>query len=121
MVGFSVAPELYIVECISVYRFQCSRIASCAIEVLVPHMQSPEFLESKATFLSFLLGGSWVVISRVRSPTIWVIIIVTLLTTPLIATHEPPSRSCLVIRGHPKLLNPKPIDPKLSNPANLKP
>ena len=39
-----------------------------------------------------LLGGSWVVISRVRviSPLIW---IVTLLITPLITTHEPPSRS----------------------------
>ena len=36
-----------------------------------------------------VLGGSWVVISRVISPLIW---IVTLLITPLIATHEPPSR-----------------------------
>ena len=33
-----------------------------------------------------LLGGSWVVLSRV------VIIIVTLLVTPLRTTHEPPSR-----------------------------
>ena len=38
-----------------------------------------------------LLGGSWVVISRVISPLIGVIIIVTLLITPLITTHEPPS------------------------------
>ena len=38
-----------------------------------------------------LLGGSWVVISRVISPLIWVISIVTLLITLLIATHEPPS------------------------------
>ena len=33
------------------------------------------------------LGGSWVVISRVISPLIW---LVTLLITPLISTHEPP-------------------------------
>ena len=39
-----------------------------------------------------LLGGSWVVISGVISPLIWVIIIVTLLITPLITTHEPPSK-----------------------------
>ena len=39
-----------------------------------------------------ILGGSWVVISGVISPLIWVIIIVTLLITPLITTHEPPSR-----------------------------
>ena len=39
-----------------------------------------------------LLGGSWVVISRVISPLIGVIIIVTLLITPLITTHEPPSK-----------------------------
>ena len=36
-----------------------------------------------------LLGGSWVVISGVISPLIWVIAIVTLLIT----THEPPSRA----------------------------
>ena len=35
-----------------------------------------------------MLGGSWVDISRVKSPLIW---IVTLLITPLITTHEPPS------------------------------
>ena len=38
-----------------------------------------------------LLGGSWVVISGLISPLIWVISIVTLLITPLITTHEPPS------------------------------
>ena len=38
-----------------------------------------------------LLGGSWVVKSGVKSPLIWVITIVTLLLTPLITTHEPPS------------------------------
>ena len=38
-----------------------------------------------------LLGGSWVVISGVLSPLIWVIIIATLLITPLITAHEPPS------------------------------
>ena len=44
-----------------------------------------------------LLGGSWVVISRVISPLIWVIIIVTLLiTTPLITTPGPPSRGFAV-------------------------
>ena len=41
---------------------------------------------------SNLLGGSWVVISGVISPLIWVIIIATPLITPLITTHEPPSR-----------------------------
>ena len=38
-----------------------------------------------------VLGGSWVVISGVISPPIWVISMVTLLTIPLITTHEPPS------------------------------
>ena len=38
-----------------------------------------------------LPGGSWVVISRVFSPLIWVISIVILLLTLLITTHEPPS------------------------------
>ena len=38
-----------------------------------------------------LLGGSWVVISGVISPLIWVISIVTLLITLVITTHEPPS------------------------------
>ena len=39
-----------------------------------------------------LLGGSGVVMSRVLSPLIWVISIVTLLITRLITTQEPPSR-----------------------------
>ena len=41
-----------------------------------------------------ILGGSWVLISGVISPLIWVISIVTLLITLLIiiSTHEPPSR-----------------------------
>ena len=43
-------------------------------------------------FKGTLLGGSWVVISRVISPLIWVISIVTLLLTLLITTHEPPSK-----------------------------
>ena len=43
-----------------------------------------------------LLGGSWVVISGVISPLIWLIKTVTLLTTPrinCINPHEPPSRT----------------------------
>ena len=39
-----------------------------------------------------LLGGSWVVISGVIRPLIWVISIVTLLITLLITTHEPSSK-----------------------------
>ena len=39
-----------------------------------------------------LLGGSWVVISGVISPLSKVVSIVTLLITPLITAHEPPSR-----------------------------
>ena len=51
--------------------------------------------------LKLLLGGSWVVISGVISPLIWVTSIVTLLIiiTLLITNHEPPSirfRSCRV-------------------------
>ena len=38
-----------------------------------------------------ILGASWVVISRVIRPLIWVIIKVALLIIPLITTHEPPS------------------------------
>ena len=38
-----------------------------------------------------LLGGSWVVISGVMSPPIWVISIVTLLIALLITTHDPQS------------------------------
>ena len=47
------------------------------------------FIRALRCFLGTLLGGSWAVISRVISP---LIAIVTLLTTPLITTHEPPSR-----------------------------
>ena len=36
-----------------------------------------------------LLGGSWVVISEVISPLIWIITIVILHITLLITTHEP--------------------------------
>ena len=42
--------------------------------------------------LGVLLGGSWVVVSGVISPLVWFISIVTLLITPFITTHEPPSR-----------------------------
>ena len=42
-------------------------------------------------FRALLLGGSWVVISGVTSPLIWVISIFTLRTIPIITTHEPPS------------------------------
>ena len=38
-----------------------------------------------------ILGGSWVGISGVISPLIWVMSIVTLLISLLITTHEPPS------------------------------
>ena len=48
-------------------------------------------LKASSKKLRVLLGGSWVVISRVISPLIWVISTVTLLVTPLITTHEPPS------------------------------
>ena len=41
-----------------------------------------------------ILGGSWVVISGVIRPLIWVISIVTLLITLLITTHEPPAYRC---------------------------
>ena len=46
-----------------------------------------------------LLGGSWVVISRAISPVIRLIAIVTLLITPLITTHEPPSSETPVSMG----------------------
>ena len=45
--------------------------------------------------LKGILEGSWVVISGVISPLRWVIITVTLLITPLITTHEPPSIEAL--------------------------
>ena len=50
-----------------------------------------------------LLGGSWVVISGVISPLIWVISIVTLLITPLMTTHEPPS--IINLAAQPRKLN----------------
>ena len=49
--------------------------------------------------LACLLGGSWVVTSRVISPLIGLITIVTLLITPLITTHEPPSRGIRAFEG----------------------
>ena len=43
-----------------------------------------------------LRGGSWVVIGRVINLLQWAITIVTPLTTPLITTHEPPSRALVL-------------------------
>ena len=69
-----------------------------------------------------------VVISGVISPLVWVITIVTLLITPLITTHEPPSKglgggcgtsykvALLIPEVDPKL-NPKPLKPEL-NPTS---
>ena len=37
-----------------------------------------------------VLGGSWVVISRIIRPLIWVRSIATLLLSPVLATHEAP-------------------------------
>ena len=45
----------------------------------------------RGTHITGVLGGSWVVISGAISPLTWVISIITLLITLLIATHEPPS------------------------------
>ena len=59
-----------------------------------PETSSPGSREPQAVKpLETLLGGSWAVISGVRSPRIWVISRVTLLITLLITTHEPPSRN----------------------------
>ena len=44
-----------------------------------------------SAYCQLLLGGSGVVISRVISPLIWAISIVTLLITLLTTTNEPPS------------------------------
>ena len=59
-----------------------------------------------------LLGGSGVVISRVISPLIWVISIVTLLISLLITTHEPPSKNAssskLKVRRDPGFRGPSP-------------
>ena len=54
-----------------------------------------------------LLGGSWVVISGVIGPLIWVISIVTRLINLLITTHEPPSRG-----GHEVDRRPPPQTPQ---------
>ena len=56
------------------------------------------------TRLQSLLGASWVAISGVINPLIWVIIIVTLLVTPLLTTHEPPSRLSLSRLASPTAL-----------------
>ena len=54
-----------------------------------------------------LLGGSWVAISGVISPLIWVLTIATLLIAPLVTTHEPPGKA---LRTHIlRLLGPKTI------------
>ena len=45
------------------------------------------------SLLRFVLGGSWVVISRAISPLIWLITTVTLIIAPLVTAHEPPSRA----------------------------
>ena len=42
--------------------------------------------------MGLLLGGSWVFINSIISPLRSVLIMVTLLITPLVSTHEPPSR-----------------------------
>ena len=49
-------------------------------------------LKKRAGRVWRLLGGSWVVISRVISPSKWVIVAPTRLIPPFITTHEPPSR-----------------------------
>ena len=55
------------------------------------HSKSPK-VERIVDFAHRLLGGSCVVISGAISPLIWVISIVTLFITLLVATYEPPSR-----------------------------
>ena len=45
----------------------------------------------------FILGGSWVVISKFISLRKWIIVIFTLLITPLANAHEPPSTGAI---GH---------------------
>ena len=52
--------------------------------------------------ISTLLGGSWVVISGAISP---LICIVTLLITPFITTHEPPSKALKQVKNAVKSLN----------------
>ena len=70
------------------------------------------------------LGGSWVVISMVIRSLTWVIAIVTLLVTPLITTHEPPSKpqpqsiEARLPRPHKdaETLNPHPPNPSTRHP-----
>ena len=47
-----------------------------------------------------VIGGSWAGISGVISPLIWLISIVTLIVTPFITTHEPPSRTDTYFVSH---------------------
>ena len=61
-----------------------------------------------------LLGGSWVVTSGVISRLIWVITIVTLLITPLMTTHEPPS-TVITNRWIPNGFSGPPVGCLLSN------
>ena len=67
---------------------------------LITTQESPSSRnDSWKVLITSLLGGSWVVISGVISPLIRVIITATLLITPLITTHEPPSRACSRLLG----------------------
>ena len=61
----------HIGRCVGVWRFRLSK--------------------QTTTRLTYLLGGSCLVITGVISPLIWAITIATILITPLITTHEPPS------------------------------
>ena len=66
-----------------------------------------------------VLGGSWLVISGVISPLIWVVTTVTLLITPLILTTPEASKLgfrvlCLVFGGLQRPKTPKPSSPKRS-------
>ena len=47
-----------------------------------------------------VLGGSWVVISKVRSPQVWVISVAILRIALLITTHEPPSSAASLLLGY---------------------
>ena len=60
-------------------------------------MQTPgsklsTFLESPSTLYWTLLGGSWVVVSTVISSITILITHIRELITPLLPTHEPPSK-----------------------------
>ena len=52
-------------------------------------MASSSIIKATPLAPKTLLEDSWIVISGVRSPRIWVAITVTQLVTPLITTHEP--------------------------------